>query len=465
MGVATVAVLDVGKSNVKLSACTAEGAVVETLSTPNPLRPGPPWQHHDLDALNPWVMRGLAALSARHPLTDVVATGHGSAAALVVADPDAGGTGLALPMIDYDQPLPPAVATAYAPLAGGFADRGSALMMGASHIARQMVWAEMAEPAGFARAAHVLGLPQYWAWRLSGVAASEVSVLGAQSHLWRVRDGVWAPLVAARGWGRLLPPMARAGDVLGPVRPAMQVRWGLPPLSVHVGAHDSSVGFHRYQAAGLDDVVVISTGTWIVCMAAAVDPARLDETRGMTLNADMAGRPLAGALCMGGRDYAAIAGAQPETMASPDGQARLIAQGTLAVPSFGPDSGQFPGSAGKGRLIGPVPRTAAERHALAVLHVALLAVACGEMLAPERPWVLDGSFLRDPAFAGLVAGLRPGRETLVNPDSHGIASGAALLCRHGDGVVPLNLQPAEPLELPGLMAYARRWRDLAGGAA
>ncbi|MFZ1339911.1 MAG: hypothetical protein WAS26_12755, partial [Paracoccaceae bacterium] len=123
------------------------------------------------------------------------------------------------------------------------------------------------------------------------------------------------------------------------------------------------------------------------------------------------------------------------------------------------------GSAGKGRLIGPVPRTAAGRHALAVLHVALLAVACGETLAPERPWVLDGSFLRDPAFAGLVAGLRPGRETLVNPDSHGIASGAALLCRHGDGVVPLNLQPAEPLELPGLMAYARRWRDLAGGAA
>ena len=29
------------------------------------------------------------------------------------------------------------------------------------------------------------------------------------------------------------------------------------------------------------------------------------------------------------------------------------------------------------------------------------------MLDPARPWVLDGSFLRDPAFAGLVAALRP----------------------------------------------------------
>ena len=121
---ATVAGRGVGRANDKLPACTAEGAVVETLSPPNPLRPGPPWQHQDRDALNPWGMRGLAGLSARHPLTDVVATGHGSAAALVVADPDAGGTGLALPMIDYDQPLPPAGGTAHAPVAGGGAGRG-----------------------------------------------------------------------------------------------------------------------------------------------------------------------------------------------------------------------------------------------------------------------------------------------------------------------------------------------------
>ena len=35
MGDATVAVLDVGKSNVKLSACTVDGYVCETLALPN----------------------------------------------------------------------------------------------------------------------------------------------------------------------------------------------------------------------------------------------------------------------------------------------------------------------------------------------------------------------------------------------------------------------------------------------
>ncbi|MEZ5798003.1 MAG: hypothetical protein R3D63_11300 [Paracoccaceae bacterium] len=134
----------------------------------------------------------------------------------------------------------------------------------------------------------------------------------------------------------------------------------------------------------------------------------------------------------------------------------------MALPTFGGNDGQFPGSAGQGRLAGPPPQDAAERHALAVLYAALLALACGNGLAPGRTWVLDGSFLRDPAFAGLVAALRPGADTRVNPESYGIASGAALLCRKGDAPVPLTLYPAPALDLPGLAEYAARWRALTG---
>lgn len=462
-GQVSVAVLDIGKSNVKLSACTALGHVVETLSTPNPVLPGPPWAHHDLDSLNPWVMQGLAALAARHPLRDVVASGHGSGGMLVGADPDAGGTGLVLPMIDYEQPLPPGLDADYAPLSGGFFDRGSAVMMASTHTARQMFWAERACPAQFAQARWCLGIPQYWAWRLTGVAVSEASILGAQSHLWNVQERRWSPIVAARGWGRLMPPFARAAQTLGVIRPALQARHGLPPLRVHAGAHDSSVSFFRYQAAGLRDIVGISTGTWIVALSGGVDPARLREDRGMTLNADMEGRPLAGALTMGGREYSAVAGEQPPgALAAPDRIAQAIARGTMALPTFGTNDGQFPGSAGRGRILGPPPETAADRHALAVLYVALLTLACGRTLAPDRPWVLEGSFLRDPAFAGLVAALRPDQPTLLNPESYGIASGAALLCRPGGDAVPLDLSPAVALALPGLIPYAARWRDLTG---
>ena len=91
-------------------------------------------------------------------------------------------------------------------------------MLGAAHQARQLYWMEQAEPSAFSSACCALGLPQYWAWRLSGRAVCEWSHLGAQSHLYNVLKHHWSPIVQARQWERLLPPMAHAYDDLGPLR-------------------------------------------------------------------------------------------------------------------------------------------------------------------------------------------------------------------------------------------------------
>lgn len=82
---ATVAVLDIGKSNAKLSACPADGQVCETLSQPKAVLAGPPWQHSDLTPQNVLALEGLAHFAA--------------------SGPDADGTGLVLPMICYEQDL------------------------------------------------------------------------------------------------------------------------------------------------------------------------------------------------------------------------------------------------------------------------------------------------------------------------------------------------------------------------
>jgi sugar (pentulose or hexulose) kinase len=463
-GAATVAVLDVGKSNVKLSAVTIRGIVVETLSVPNLSRPGPPWLHHDIAALNTFVLEGLAELARRHPLRDFVASGHGSGCLFTGDDPDEDGTGLVLPMIDYDQPVPGEIDRAYALLPGDFAERGSVTMMGATHVARQIFWAETTEPAAFARVRQVLGLPQYWAWRLSGVAASEISILGAQSHLWNLSRGGWSQLALRCGYDRLLPALAPAGAVLGMIRPALAARYGLPMLRIRTGAHDSSLAVFRYQIAGLGDATTISTGTWIVALAPGI-AGPPNKAPGITLNADLSGAPMTGALCMGGREYAAVAGQQPpDALARTDVLAGLIGRGTMALPAFGPDGGQFPGRERRGRIIGTPPGDAAERHALGILYTALLTHTCGASLAPGRRWVLDGSFLKDPTFAALVAALRPGYETLISKEGYGIAAGAALLCRDEAGPAPLDLDPVAVLTgVPDLGNYATRWHRLANG--
>ncbi len=148
---AQVAVLDIGKTNVKLNAVTKSGQVLESLSVCNTVLAGPPWRHHDLEGLSTWVFSSLAELARRHPLDSFLATGHGSGGMLVGADPDAG-DGTVLPMIDYEQPLASAIRDGYAPYAGSFFDRGSAIMLGATHQARQMYWMQKAHPEAFAKA-------------------------------------------------------------------------------------------------------------------------------------------------------------------------------------------------------------------------------------------------------------------------------------------------------------------------
>lgn len=465
-----VAVIDVGKTNIKLALARPDGTIIEQAQTQNHVvrDDGAPWRRHDLARAEEWMLDELRAAAARFPIGFLVAAGHGSAGVLVSRD-DLERSEPRLPMIDYEQPVPPIVAQAYEEQAGDFEDRGSAIMHGTTHQARQMLWVEKESPDQFDRATAFLGVPQYWAWRLCGQAHSEVTYLAAQSDLWNVRQRRPSRLVEKRNWQRLLPGMVRAGDIVGTVRKEIAARTGLPAsCKVLAGIHDSSANFFRYQSAGMSRFTMVSTGTWIVALSDHAMLGRLDPARGMTLNADIAGEPLGGCLTMGGREFSAIAGdASGATASDEECLARLIAGDTRALPSFGDGDGLFPGSANRGRIVGPQPQNAVERVSLAVLTTALLTSECLEALGNQGAIVLDGTFVKDASFAPLVAALHPQAKVLANRQADGVASGAALLAaRHaGNPKAAVSLEEIEPLDLPGLAAYAERWRGEARSAA
>ena len=133
----------------------------------------------------------------------------------------------------------------------------------------------------------------------------------------------------------------------------------------------------------------------------------------------------------------------------------------MAIPTFGFYDGQFPNSAKKGRIEGPIPVNQKERHALAVLYTALLTMACANTLGMERDLILDGSYLRDPVFAQIVAMLCSHRKIYCDTEIYGIASGAALLCSHGKVFAKLNLsEPTFNKKIPDLNIYADKWKNL-----
>ena len=109
------------------------GGHVVAMEPPNVTLDGPPYRHCDLAGLEAWLMSSLGALSRRHRLEGLVACGHGSAGVLVDAH------GPVMPMIDYEQPLPAAIVESYRRQADRFDVRGSAIMHGATHQARQLL--------------------------------------------------------------------------------------------------------------------------------------------------------------------------------------------------------------------------------------------------------------------------------------------------------------------------------------
>jgi len=450
-----VAVFDVGKTNAKLYAVAEDGAILASVSTPNRLIDGPPYRHHDLAGLETFLLDALADLARRFPIEAIVPCAHGGSGVL------AGDDGPLMPMIDYEQALPEAVARAYRAEADGVRERGgSAIMLGAAHAARQILWLERDWPEALAAARAYLPTPQYWSWRLSGVMADEVTSAAAQSHLWCTADRRPAAIVARRGWERLMAPMRPAWSTLGPVRPEIAARAGLHPATrVLNGIHDSSANFYRYQAAGLADVTLVSTGTWLVALTDRTEGWDFDRPGGgRNCNADVAGAPMPGMLTMGGREFSAVAAGAPGP-ADLAALRRLVDGRVMALPFFDQEDGLFPGRSGRGRIVGDL--RAEDRFTLAVLYAALLTAEMLDALPPSRTVVLDGAFVRDPLFGALVQAFRPQAEVCVNPDSAGHASGAALLASHETRRArpPVALIRPDLASLPDLAPCRALWRD------
>lgn len=451
-------VLDIGKTNAKLTLIDAAGKTLAEVRTPNTVRRVGAYPHHDTERLWSWMLGQLRELSTLAHIRAIVPVTHGATAALV---DDAG---LVLPVLDYEHvPGDAADAARYDALRPPFDQSGSPQLPAGLNLGRQLDWLQARFPAEFARAQHVLMYPQYWAWRLCGVAASEVTSLGCHTDLWRPREGAWSSLVERHGWQGLFPPRRDAWARLGMLRPEVAADAGLPAdCEVVCGIHDSNASLLRHlltlQSSG--PCTVLSTGTWVIAAALGAATRPLVEAQDMLANCNVFGDAVPCIRFMGGREFGAIAGEQPSAFTAEDVE-RLIARGTMALPCFAETGGPFAGQVG--RVQGPVPRTDAERAAMATLYIVLMADHCLAALGAAGRVVVEGAFTANPWFGPLLAGLADGREVTVSDDSSGTTCGAWLLDAWGRSP-EAGAAPVTPWTPAGWHAYRDAWRAAAGAA-
>src|SRR5450631_2374004 len=182
---------------------------------------------------------------------------------------------------------------------------------------------------------------QFFAMRLGGRSASEISQLAAQGHIWDLVRHRPSSIMRERGWAHLLPQRALAGAVLGTVSAAVAKRTGLArSTEILCGVHDSNANLFRYKAAGMADASILSTGTWMIGFQRDLDPNKLDANSAMVLNIDVDGENVPSTLTMTGREYDLIrkekSAADAAVLAA---LPKLVARRTLALPSFVGDDG------------------------------------------------------------------------------------------------------------------------------
>jgi sugar (pentulose or hexulose) kinase len=344
----------------------------------------------------------------------------------------------------------------YAPLRPTFSQTFSPALPVGLNLARQLAWQQRRFAEVFARAKYLLTYPQYWAWRLSGVTAAEVTSLGAHSDLWAPLQGQFSSVVSALDLRRLMPPLQPAYQRLAPIKSDVAAAAGLGrDVGVFCGVHDSNASLLPHLSSRRAPFTIISTGTWVILLAPGLSVKGLDPADDTLANVDVEGRPVATARFMGGREYAAIAGAPGNP--DPASLARVIASGAMALPCFAGQGGGGPFASRQGEIRGET--ASADRLALATLYVALmsdlmltrLGVTAGDL-------VVEGSLAANPAYAALLAAFRPSQQVFAGSDAAGTARGAALLAKWP----PLNFQPpqviaAPPCAIEGLHAYRDVW--------
>ncbi len=452
----TVAVIDIGKTNVKVALVDlAEAAEVAVETQPNAVIPGPPWPHFDVARQWEFITASLRRLSAGAGVEGIVVTTHGACAALLGAD-----GALVAPVLDYEHAAPAERRADYAALRPSFAETGSPLLPMGLNLGAQLHWMLAEMPGLSARVAQVVTWPGYWTHRLTGVAVSDLCSLGCHTDLWNPWQGTWSDLVARLGLQGRMAPARRPGDVAGHLHPSLQAELGIGPVPVLAGIHDSNASLLPHLLHRRAPFSVVSTGTWVISMAVGGTGGALDPARDTLVNVNALGEPVPSARFMGGREHDLIrSGSAVE--ASVEDAARVCARGMMLLPSVVPDSGPFPGRAH--HWTHP-PETEGERAAALGYYLALMTSECLGMIGGAGPSLIEGPFGANEAFLRMLAAATQ-RPVIASRARTGTALGAALLFRQdapsiAPPVAELRRDDSAVQTDSVLANYARAWRAM-----
>ncbi|AJQ96578.1 FGGY-family carbohydrate kinase [Gynuella sunshinyii] len=456
MKTAVIAVFDIGKTHIKLSAVDLQtGMLLALQRSTNIVRQDGLYPHVDSDAIWAWLKIMLTTLAARFDIRSIAVTTHGATIACV------DDTGLVLPIADYEYDGFAQTRSLYRPLRPAFEQSYSPELSAGLNLGAQLFWQQHCFPEQFARVTALLTYPQYWGWRLTGVKASERTSLGCHTDLWAPDKDDFSTLVDQQNWRKLFPPVRAAGESLGTILPELARELGLAEDCIVVnGIHDSNASLVPHLLSRSAPFGVISSGTWTIITAVGASLSGLNEQLDMLANVSVFAQPVPSIRFMGGREWQQLATDQPATQ---DDLQAVLAQQVYAIPAFSNQGGPFQHH--QGYICGPYEQlTAAQKTALATLYVALMSDECLTLQQQRGDLIIEGAFAGNELYLWILATLRPQQAVFFSRDETGTTVGMAMLAYQQNPWRINYQQVAMHQELYSqLQTYRHQWRQRCEG--
>lgn len=454
MTVRTVGVIDIGKSNAKVAVVDLDSRTeIAVRKRPNTVLRDGKYPHFDIDGLWDFAVGALRELNAEFPLEAISVTTHGASAALI----DAGGE-LSLPVLDYEFAGPDQYWDEYDRARPDFSESFTPRLPGGLNVGAQLFWQARAFPAEFARTRWILTYPQYWSFRLTGVAAEEITSLGCHTDLWDFTTSLYSSLVMKQGWLDKFAEVRPASDVLGVTLPEVTAALGLKrPLPVYSGIHDSNASLLPHILERDPPFGLVSTGTWVIVASPGGDIDNLDLERDCLANIDALGRPVPSARFMGGREFEMLTTPREPLAETIE---RVLREAIMLTPSVVQGSGPFPDRQAQWTT----PRESLsddEVYVVTSFYLALMTAECLRLTGAENNTVVEGPFAGNALYLRMLAAATGRPVEPVRRSATGTSIGAALLARM-DRPLPDGHEAVLVEGDAAATAYAVAWRKLVG---
>jgi len=454
MTVRIVGVIDIGKSNAKVAVVDLDSRTeIAVRKRQNTVLRDGKYPHFDIDGLWDFALSALRELNMAFPFDAISVTTHGASAALIDADGE-----LSLPVLDYEFAGPDQFWDEYNRARPDFSESFTPRLPGGLNVGAQLFWQARAFPAEFARTRWILTYPQYWSFRLTGVAAEEITSLGCHTDLWDFTTSLYSSLVMKQGWLDKFAEVRPASDVLGVTRPEVTAALGLKrPLPVYSGIHDSNASLLPHILERDPPFGLVSTGTWVIIASPGGDIDNLDLKRDCLANIDALGRPVPSARFMGGREFEMLTTPQEPSAETIE---RVLREAILLTPSVVQGSGPFPGREAQWSR----PRETLgddEVYVVTSFYLAMMTAECLRLTGAENHTVVEGPFAGNALYLRMLAAATGRPVEPIKRSATGTSIGAALLARMDrplpDGHAPMLVEGDA-----AAADYAAAWRKLVG---